>query len=107
MLTKSDHHHGRKTRGDRTEIASSPPCKVRPLVYALTDAAFEPSVLASIVFGSAPLVLISMRRALVSSRLGKVTRRTPLRYSAVAPSAETVFGNVNERVKLPYDLSTR
>src|SRR2546423_14441594 len=96
-----------KTNGARDQNPSSPRVPKHEPGYALIDADFASSILVSIVLGSAPLVLISMRRALVSSRFGNVTRKTPLRYSATAPSAETLFGKVNERVKLPYDLSTR
>jgi hypothetical protein len=39
-----------------------------------------------------------IRLDFASSRFGKVTRKTPLLYSALASSAETVCGKVNDLV---------
>src|SRR5688572_33351872 len=76
------------------------------LTYRPAEASFDFPLWAvvSMVFGelSMPVPLTSIRRALVSSRFGSVTRRTPLLYSAVAPSRETVCGDGDDRVKTHY-----
>src|ERR1700720_1826780 len=59
--------------------------------FALSAVVDTFSAFAVIVLPRVPVSpAISMRRALASSRFGNVTRNTPLRYSAVAVSPETV-----------------
>ena len=83
---------------------------VAPLSFPMSGGRSLLSVLTglvSIVFGVASPPVISILRAFVSSRLGSVTFKTPSLNSALASSAETVDGSVNERVNEPYARSIR